>query len=301
MKYTLNQLKIFHTVVQEKSISRAAEKLNLTQPAVSIQIKKLQDQFEIPLIEIIGRRVHITEFGKSIAEVCDTLLQNTDLISQTVSQYKGILMGNIRLSIVSTAKYVMPYFLSGFMRKYPNVQLHINVTNKATVVNTLVDNECDFALVSVLPDSLNLNSLSLLPNNLKLVCSAKNENVIKHIGDLKNETLIFREKGSATRNAMEEYLLKHNVQGYKKITLVSNEAVKQAVMAGLGYSIMPLIGLGNEITLNKIQVIEMPGLPITTKWNMVSDMQKKLSPAANALLAYIKENKDDVIRNNFKL
>jgi DNA-binding transcriptional LysR family regulator len=300
MKYTLNQLKIFHTVVMEKSISRAAEKLHLTQPAVSIQIKKLQDQFEIPLTEIIGRRVFITDFGKSIAQVCETLLENTDLIAQTVSQYKGVLTGTIRLSIVSTAKYVMPYFLSGFMKRYPDVQIEIDVTNKAKVVKTLIANECDFALVSVLPDSLNLNALPLLENELQLICSSKNKKVIAKIDDLKNETLIFRENGSATRNAMEQYLEKHGVTGYKKMVLVSNEAVKQAVLAGLGYSIMPLIGLRNEIKLNNIQVVKAPGLPLVSTWNLVSDKQKRLSPAAKALVDHITETKDTVIQENFE-
>lgn len=286
-------------VVKEESITKAAEKLNLSQPAVSIQLKKLQDQFEIPLTEIIGRRVFITDFGRKIASVGEILIANTELISQAVNDYKGILAGKIRISIVSTAKYVMPYFLAGFVEKYPNVELEIDVTNKARVVQNLIDNECDFALVSVVPDEINLNILPLLENELQLVCSAKNIDIIRDIKDLEHETLIYRETGSATRNAMETYLEGKKVSGSKRLFLVSNEAVKQAVLAGLGYSIMPVIGLRNEIKLNNIQIVKMPGLPIRTMWNLVSDKQKRLSPAAKALLDYIAENKQEVINENF--
>ena len=139
----------------------------------------------------------------------------------------------------------------------------------------------------------------LLENELHLVCSSKNTNLIKNVADLKDETLIFRENGSATGNAMGEYLERNNVTGYKKMILVSNEAVKQSVLAGLGYSIMPKIGLRNEMQLGNIQIVKAPGLPIKTKWNLVSDRQKRLSPAAQALLDFIKETKDEVIKENF--
>jgi len=299
MKYTLNQLKIFHIVVKMKSISRAAEELNLTQPAVSIQIKKLQDQFEIPLIEIIGRKVFITDFGKSIAGVSQVLLDDINLINETVSNYKGVLTGKLSISLVSTAKYVMPYFLEGFMRKYPNVELDIDVTNKGKVVKSLENNECDFALVSVLPTTIHLNSIPLLENELHLVGSQKMSDTINSPEQLANQTLIFRENGSATRNAMEEYLSTNNVTGYKKMVLVSNEAVKQAVQAGLGYSLMPVIGLRDSIKLKRIKTLSLPGLPITTMWNLVYDKQKRLSPAAKALIEYLMEEKENIVKTNF--
>lgn len=299
MNYTLHQLRIFHAVARECSISRASELLNMSQPSVSIQLKNLQDQFEIPLTERIGRNIHITDFGKSIAAVCDTILEDIQLIEQTVSNYKGILTGKLRISIVSTAKYVMPYLLEGFMRKYPNVEIAVDVTNKKRVVRSLEENQCDFALVSVLPETLNLNAVYIMENRLQLFCNPKYHPVIRDATELVGKTLIYRESGSATRNAMEKFATDNNLIDNKKMVLVSNEAVKQAVIAGLGYSLMPEIGLRNATQRGSLQAIKLDGLPLTTQWNLVYEKQKKLTPAALALVEYIKENKDHIIASAF--
>lgn len=298
MNYTLNQLRIFHTVAEMGSITLAAEKLNLSQPAVSMQLKKLQTQFEIPLTEILGRKVFITDFGEKVAEDCAIIMANADRIEETVSSYKGLVTGKLKISIVSTAKYVLPFFLEGYMKKYSGVELDIDVTNKGKVVKSLEENLCDFAMVSVLPNSINLNATSLMQNELNLVCSSKMPTVTSP-QELSDKLLIFRENGSATRAAMEAYLQLHKVKGYKKMVLVSNEAVKQAVIAGLGYSIMPHIGLMTELQIGSIKINSLSDLPLRTIWNLVYDKQKRLSPAAKALIAYLEEEKDSIVAESF--
>lgn len=301
MHYTLHQLKVFHKVCELESITKAAEQLHLTQPAVSIQLKKLQDQFDVPLTEVIGRKLFITEFGRQIAQVSDRILQEAQLINDTTNQYKGLLTGKIKISSVSTGKYVMPYFLTDYVHEHPNVELSMDVTNKNLVVESLAKNETDFALVSVLPD-LSLESEELMENKLQLVAGPKYFDYANGMTkeELSEVTLIFREQGSATRNAMESFLNANGIKPLRKLELVSNEAVKQAVSAGLGVSIMPMIGLRNELNLGLIKVIPMKGLPIITSWNLVYAKGKSLSPAGQALLDHIKEHKLKVIEKHFR-
>ncbi len=302
MNYTLHQLKIFAKIAEKQSITKASEELHLTQPAVSIQLKNFQNQFPIPLTEVVGRQLFITDFGMEIALAAKRILGEVDSINYKLLTFKGELAGRLKVSVVSTGKYVMPYFLSRFMRDNPGVDLNMDVTNKAQVVESLEENKVDFALVSVLPDHLNLNKISLMRNVLYLVGNPKYFEKVKLSKSAfsKDTPLIFREKGSATRAAMEHFLLQKSITIAKKIELTSNEAVKQAVIAGLGCSIMPLIGLKNELSNGDLKIIPLKNLPITTVWNLVWLKNKKLSPVALELLDYLKNQKQEIINTNFE-
>ena len=205
------------------------------------------------------------------------------------------------MSVVSTGKYVMPYFLSEFMNHNRGVDLVMDVTNKTRVIESLERNEVDFSLVSVVPDQLKAERVPLLKNKLYLVGSPqlKVEAKDKKMGFLKKYPLIYREEGSATRNAMEEFIQSRSISTYKKLELTSNEAVKQAVIAGLGYSIMPLIGLKNELKSHQLEIIPLKGLPIITQWNLIWMKSKNLSPVAKAYLEHIEQNKDQLIGQHF--
>ena len=171
MKYTLNQLQIFLKIVQTQSVTKAAEELHLTQPAVSIQLKNFQDQFDIPLTEVVGRKIYITDFGREISEAAENIINQVYAINYKTLAYKGQLTGRLKISVVSTGKYVMPYFLTNFMQQYSGIELMMDVTNKNKVVESLENNEVDFALVSILPNSLNVEKFDLLQNRLYLVGS----------------------------------------------------------------------------------------------------------------------------------
>jgi len=301
MDYTLHQLRVFLKVVETQSITRAAEALHLTQPAVSIQLRKLQDQFEIPLTEVIGRQLYVTDFGREIAEAAGRILEEVHAIRFRAEAYRGQVAGRIKVSVVSTGKYVMPYFLSGFLKAHSAVDLVMDVTNKRQVVRSLEKNEVDFALVSVLPDNLRIERIPLMANKLYLVAN-KDEPVpgkALSTNQMAGLPLIFREPGSATRQAMETFMKKADEPVRKTMALTSNEAVKQAVLAGLGYSIMPIIGLRNELRQADVQIIPAQGLPITTTWNLIWLRQKKFAPAAKAYLDYVQEEKDKIIADNF--
>ena len=301
MNYTLHQLKIFLKVTEYESITKASEALFLTQPAVSIQLKKFQDQFSVPLTEVVGRKLFVTEFGKEIAKAAENIINEVDAITYRTATYQNNLAGRLKLSIVSTGKYVMPYFLTKFMAKHNEVDLVMDVTNKSLVINSIEKNEVDFSLVSIVPDQLATNRIELLKNKLFLVASPKlgikKESAKKAI--LEQYPLIYREQGSATRSEMEKFIKAQGVVSKKKIELTSNEAVKQALVAGLGCSIMPLIGLKNELKNGDLEIIQMKGLPIVTHWNLIWLSAKKLSPVAQAFSEFIQNERENIIGEDF--
>ncbi len=301
MNYTLHQLQIFAKVVQLKSITKASEELYMTQPAVSIQLKNFQNQFEIPLTEIVGRQLYVTDFGMEVYKMSERVINEVYAINYKTMAFKGHLTGRLILSIVSTGKYVMPYFLSEFIKKNEGVDLIMDVTNKSRVINSLQNNEVDFALVSVLPKGLKVNDEILLENELYVIGNRNEKNITKPItkSEINEMPLIFREEGSGTRFVMEQYFKKHNIHVRKKMELTSNEAVKQAVIAGLGNSVMPLIGIRNELSNGDLKIIPAVGFPIKSKWHLIWLKEKKLSPVAEAYVKYIRKNKDKVLNEHF--
>lgn len=301
MNITLNQLQIFLKVSQVNSVTKASEDLHLTQPAISIQLKNFQDQFDIPLFEIVGRKIYITDFGKEIAQQAELVIQQVDAISFKSSSFKGKVAGRLTISVVSTGKYVMPYFLSSFLKKNNEVNLLMDVTNKQKVVESLENNQVDFALVSILPPKLKVEKIDLLQNKLYMVGHSKSR-IRKDIklNELASELpMIFREPGSGTRQAMERFLEKKKTVIANKLELTSNEAVKQALLAGIGFSIMPLIGIKSELHDAELKIIPMKGLPIKTTWSLIWLKGKRLSPVASAFLAHLKKEKAAIVADRF--
>lgn len=291
MNYTLHQLQVYLTVVEKQSITRAAEALHLTQPAVTIQLRKFESQFDIPLIDRIGKSLYITDFGKEIAQIAQKVVDTAFAIENRTTEYKGLLTGKLKIASASTGKYVIPYFISDFLERHPGVDLILDVTNKTYVIESVAQNQVDFAVVSTLPEHLNLQEEELIDNELYLVGSS---------GDFKEgKPLIFRESGSATRAAMEKYFSKGKMKVRKRFELQSNEAVKQAVMAGLGYSLLPLIGIKHELDQGRLQIIPRKDLPVRSKWRLVRLTEKTMTPVAEAFLVFIQENKSELIERWF--
>ncbi|NMM49013.1 LysR family transcriptional regulator [Marinigracilibium pacificum] len=293
MNYTLNQLRVFHKVVETKSITRAAEELFMTQPAVSIQLKNFQDQFDIPLTELKGRRIQVTDFGYEIAAITEKALEQLLNLQYKTKEYKGVVTGKLRIASASTGKYVIPYFLSKFLEDHPGIDLVLDVTNKSQVISELKNKEIEFAVVSVLPEDIDVDIEEevLIENKLYLV--SKSESMVK------SKPLIFREPGSATRREMENYFQHKSNRERGRIELTSNEAVKQAVIAGIGSSILPLIGIKNELVDGTLKIIERKGLPIVTTWRIIWLKKKQLTPVAEAYLKFLREEKNKILEESF--
>lgn len=298
MNYTLHQLILFLKITETKSITKASEELNLTQPAVSIQLKNFQEQFDIPLTETIGRQIHITDFGYEIAESAKKIIQEIKEINFKTHNYKGLSTGEINISIVSTGKYIMPYFLTDFLELHPKINFKLDVTNRLQVLEDLQKNKSDFALVSVLPDNFEIEKIELMQNKLFFIGS---NSIPKNLSfeAIQNFNLLFREQGSATRKAMENYLNKNKIICHKKTELASNEAVKQAVIAKLGISIMPVIGLKNELLNKELKILDVKNLPIESTWYLIHLKNKTLSPAAEAYKNFLDTNKKTIIDEHF--
>ena len=292
MNYTLHQLQIFVQVVQTKSVTKAAKKLHMTQPAVSIQLKNLQNQFDIPLTQVSGKRLYITDFGKEVAEMAARVIHEAEAINYKTRAYKGLLTGKLKISTASTGKYLIPYFLSGFVNNHPGIDLVLDVTNRASVIKSLRKNEIDFGITFIPPDNLAVEEEILLENKLYLVGNYKERPA--------NARPIYRERGSYTRIFMEEYFQEEGGSNRKHIELTSNEAVKQAVLAGLGYSLLPLIGIRNELMKKELHILPMGELPIRTDWRLTWLKNQKLSPVAQAYLDFLRSEKDHILQQHFQ-
>ncbi|MFQ3180452.1 MAG: DNA-binding transcriptional LysR family regulator [Polaribacter sp.] len=300
MNFTLHQLKVFTTIVENKSITKAANELNMTQPAASIQLKNFQDQFDIPLSEIIGRKFYVTDFGREIYLIAVEILNKTETIQYKTEAFKGLLSGKLKISVVSTGNYVMPYFLSGFLKKYPKVELVLDVSNKTTVIKDLEQNQVDFSLVTVSPSHLEIEELPIMDNHLVLVASKENK-IISEKGTsiFKTIPLIYREEGSGTRHTMQQFFKQEKIAPKIKLELTSNEAIKQAVVANIGVSIVSLLSIKNELLQNELKIIPAKGLPLKSVWKLIYLKKKTLSPVAKAFLEYVASEKETVYKNYF--
>jgi DNA-binding transcriptional LysR family regulator len=297
MNYTLHQLQVFLKVAELGSVSKAAEAMHLTQPAVSMQLRKLQEQFALPLTEMVGRQLFLTEFGQEIAIAARPILEQVHAINYKTLAYQGQLTGQLRIMSVSTGKYIMPYLLSDFLYRNPGIELQYQVTNKQQVLAALEQNSIDLALVSLVPVHLALEKMELLPNELRLVASPL---LLERAGTshwqelLQRQPLLFRESGSGTRQLMETWLAGQGWSQPHRFELASNEAVKQAVLAGLGCSVMPVLGIKGELQRGEMVVVEAPGLPLYSQWSLVHARGKRLLPAAAAFLSFLARERETI-------
>ncbi|MER3328433.1 MAG: LysR substrate-binding domain-containing protein, partial [Candidatus Kapaibacterium sp.] len=231
----------------------------------------------------------------------ENIINQVNAINYKTMAYNGQLTGKLKLSVVSTGKYVMPYFISDFINQNGGIQLQMDVTNKASVLKSLEKNEVDFSLVSILPSTINYEKIDLIQNKLYLV--GKEKVSIKSKKSLakffEEKPLIYREKGSGTRQTMESFIKKNNISITKKMQLTSNEAVKQALLAGMGYSFMPLIGIKNEIMNESLNIVELKGTPMKTMWSLIWLKGKKHSPAASAFLESLEQEKEKIKKSKF--
>ena len=302
MNITLHQLKAFQAIAKFQSITKAAEAMSMTQPAVSIQLKNLQEQFEVPLTEIIGKRIHITEFGQELVDTADRIYGELGQIEEKMLELKGLMGGKIRISAVSTGKYIIPYLMADFMKVHPHVEISLEVSNRNKVLAHLQENSTDLALVSLLPEELDLNSIQLAENKWFLACAPENQESYQayiNAGAWDKVRFVLREKGSGTRTIMEKFFNDRDIHVENQLELTTNEAVKQALMAGLGTSLLSNYSMAQEIKEGRIALLEFPELPLKADWKLIWLKQKKHSPAVKAFIRWLSENRKEVLSKHF--
>jgi DNA-binding transcriptional LysR family regulator len=238
-----------------------------------------------------------------MSKIADEILQNVSEIQHKTQIYKGLLAGALKIESVSTGKYILPYYLTGFLRKNPYVDLNLEVSQRENVLRSLTQNTVDLALVSVLPESIEVNEELLMPNRLFPVAASEffvEDELKKNQMTLQQLPIILREKGSGTRLILEQYIQKNHVKPQVKFELTSTEAVKQAVIAGLGISVMSVHSMRYELKENILTILPFPGFPLQNHWRLIWLKNKKLSPVATAYLAYIKAEKGRIYEKYFK-
>ncbi len=287
---TLHQMRIFHSLGRHMSFTRAAEELHLTQPAVSIQVKRLEESVGMPLVEQIGKKLFLTDAGKELFEACGDVLERLRVLDEDMTGLEEGVRGPLNLAAITTAKYFMPHLLGAFLREHPAVEPRLTVTNQTRVVERLVDNEDDLVIMGTLPENLELEAAYFLDNPMVVVAPPDHPLVGKKripLARLVEERFLAREPGSGTRAARTRLFAEHGLTIRPYMELGSSEAIKQAVMAGLGISVLSMHNLRLELNAGLIAVLDVEHFPLMRQWYAVHMKGKKLSATTRMFLEFL--------------
>jgi len=297
MRATLHQLKVFRQVALSMNYTKAAESLGLSQPAVSIQLKQLENNLDIFLFEKIGKTLYLTAAGKELKSFCDELFISFDNINMTLSGLKGELIGDFCLSAVTSAKYFTPHLLGAFHKRHPKVNFHLDIVNREQIIQRLHDNKDDLVIMGLLPETIPLAQHPFVDNPIILIASpqhplAKRQHIA--LSELAEHAFIHREKGSGTRKALEEVLAANDIELEVNMTLGNSETIKQAVMADLGISAVSRHSVALELATNTLVELQVEGFPLIKSWYLVHHESKHLSPIAKAFIDFVLSPKENV-------
>lgn len=289
---TIRQLQIFSVAASHLSFARAAEKLHLTHAAISLQIKQLEEVSGTLLFERIGKRVFLTEAGEILLSHTRQILQSLKEADEALLALKGLKGGRIAVAVTSTAEYFAPGLLAEFRKTQADVRIRMLIDNRDTVSRLLTGNEVDLAIMGRPPAELDAVAVAFAPHPLVIIASTAHPlsrlpNVA--VEDLADEMLIVRESGSGTRSAMEEFFHEHSVKPRIGMEMGSNEAIKQAVVAGLGISFISQHTLGLELKAERLRILKVEGTPVMRRWHIVRHKSKHLTPALAAFWDFVVE------------
>jgi len=287
---SLRQLRVFEAAASSRSFSKAAEILHLTQPGVSMHIKELEANAGLPLFERIGRKLYVTEAGQELLARAREILRALKEAEDTLDGLKGLRRGRINLAVVSTAKYFVPQLLAQFGRNFPELEIRLAVNNRNSVIEQLVANEVDLAIMGRSPESLDTVA-EPFAQNPHVVIAAPSHRLAGvrrvQVEMLAGESFIVREPGSGTRQAMQQFFDDLHVVCNVGMEMASNETIKQAVMAGMGVSFISRHTIELELQTRRLVVLDVRGTPIIRHWHVAHLAKKRLSPTANAFKEFV--------------
>jgi DNA-binding transcriptional LysR family regulator len=302
LNLTLRQLRVFGTVARHLSFARAAEELHLTPPAVSMQVRDLEATLGVALFERAGRRIALTTAGEYFLVHARRVLAALKDAEDTLDRLKGVRAGRITVGIVSTAKFFAPRLLAGFLREHPGVDVNLIEGNKQALVDLLHRNELDLAVMGTPPRELDTRSEPFAAHPLGIVGGATHPYAaLSSVPPplLARERFLVREPGSGTRSAMDRYFRDQRIEPAAVMEIHSNETIKQAVIAGMGLAFLSLHTTATEVAAGTLRILEVPGLPLVRRWQLVNLRAKLLSPAAEALRYYILERGEALLAQLF--
>jgi DNA-binding transcriptional LysR family regulator len=283
MHITLRHLRIFEAVAGHGSISRAAGELHLTQPAVSMQMKQLEEQIGLPLVEQIGRRICLTEAGQLLRVHARDIAGRMAHLNASMEQFRGLERGLLRLAVVSTANYFLPVLIAEFNARHPGVRVSLQVGNRAFVLSALADSSTDLAITGQPPDGVDVVAQNFKDNPLVVIVSPRHAlagQAHVSMARLAEEILVMREPGSGTRAAAERHYAALGLAMRPGCEFGTNEAIKQAVRAGLGVAVVSAQTIELELQTGCLAVLPVEGFPIVRQWYVVHRAQHRLSAAA---------------------
>lgn len=297
---TLRQIKVFEAVAHHSSYTRAADELYLTQPAVSMQIKQLEENLDVALFEQIGKRIYLTEAGREFHRYSSHIVQQLSEAETVLEELKGVQRGNLNISVVSTAKYFAPRLLAIFSRRFQDVTVSLDVTNRERVLRQLTANEKDIAIMGIPPLDQDLVAKPFTENPLVIVAPPDHPLTAEKnipLERLQKETFLMREPGSGTRSAMERFFEERDIHISSSMMMNSNEAIKQAVQAGLGLGIVSVHTVVLELEVQRLAILDVEHLPIMRHWYLVHRQGKRLSPLSQAFKEFILGEAHDIMEN----
>jgi len=292
-RVTLRQLRVFEQVARLRSISAAAGVCHLTQPAVSMQLKAMEQDCGLPLTELVGRQLRLTEAGEAVALYARRVQHELDELDQRLAAMRGQQQGKLNVGIVSTAKYFASHMLATFTKEHAGAELSLQVENRAQILKLLEDNEIDIAIMGVPPEFLDAVAIAFADHPHGLVLPANHPLTSRsrlRIADFAEDSFLVREPGSGTRAVMERYFTSQSFSPRKVIQMTGNEAVKQAVLAGLGIGFLSLNTIGLERGLGLVHVPAVTGLPVMRRWHVVHRRGKELLPIAQAFRDFVRDH-----------
>lgn len=290
LHFTLRQLQVFEKVASHLNYSQAAKELYLSQPAVSMQIKQLEGHIGLPLFEQMGKKIFLTEAGGELFNYARNIAQQLIEMESVFDEMKGLGQGTLTLSVVNTANYFTPQLLAKFCQRHPDINVILQVANRDAVLKQLSDNSTDLAIMGQPPEGLDIVAESFLDNPLVVIANPDHPLAsIPHIkfSRLALETFMSREKGSGTRSAMERVFDQHGVQPHISMEMETNEAIKQAVRAGMGLGILSLHSIELELETNRLVTLDVEHFPLLRHWFVAHRCHKRLSSAALAFKSFL--------------
>ena len=299
MHFTFQQLRIFESVARNLSFTRAAQELYLTQPAVSIQIKRLEENVGHSLIEHVGKKLYLTIAGDELYRAAREILDRMIELEGTLDERQAKVRGPLRVSVVTTAKYFMPHLLGTFLREHPEVEPRLTVTNRAKVLERLKENLDDLVIMGQVPEGMDLEASQFLNNNLVVVAHPKHPLTKRKrpisLERMVEERFLVREEGSGTRSAVDRLFAEHDLRITPYMELGSGEAIKQGVMAGLGVSVLSPLSFRLEQSSGLLAILNVEGFPLVRPWHCVYPKGKRLSITAQTFFDFLLSRGEELL------
>lgn len=297
-RLTFRQMQVFQAVYDARSYSKAGDLLGLTQPAVSSQIKQLEQALGNPVFEYIGRTLYTTPTGERLMAAVGVIFSELRTLQSDLAALEGRVAGELKVVAVSTAQYVVPYLLRAFLDRNPDVEVKLSVVNRATALERLANNADDLVIMGLVPEDRGLSSLPFLDNELVAVAPPTHPLATMPEQDISAETflnsgLLLRESGSGSRLALEVFCQTRRLRLAPVMELGSNDGLKHAVIAGLGVAVLPKLSILQELTLGSLVALPISGFPLRRSWCVVYPQNKHLTPAAKAFLEYMESNMNE--------